>query len=293
MSNTIVRSILADQLNISADPNGTCSISIRGASELLGVPKSSLFNRLKALRSACPSAFSDSDAHEAVVQQDFQPFCATVPDHEKTDSKPYILPVHSISDFELESLLIWYAAEAPRGRTDEAKKLLSLVLSIGVRGWMQAEAGHDGTVQELVQSVKIDRLEIDAEVDRRLLERMSAMDKARAIQIAKVHSDAEERIQLHISESAKHTIEYQDVQLERLYRENLKLKATIQEKYSIVLSDLDWASLKAAPPKCEPKTRAALTKALRLIDELENCICRMPASLSRSPLLDILVSNGR
>ena len=212
MSNTIVRSILADQLEISADSKGNCSISIRGAAEILGVPKSSLFDRLKALRSAV-RVFGGLNA-ETVVGEDLS-------------------LSQKISDTDLALLLNWYATEAPRGRTNEAKELAKLVLTIGIRGWMQAEAGHEGSVQELVQSVKIDRLEIDAEVDRLLLERISAMDEARAIQIAKIHSDAEERIQLNIAESAKHTIEYQDVQLERLYRENLRLKATLNERYAL------------------------------------------------------------
>ena len=133
MSITIVRSILADQLEISADSKGNCSISIRGAAEALGVPKSSLFRTLKALRSAVP-LFGGQTA-ESLEGEDLS-------------------LSQKISDADLALLLNWYATEAPRGRTSEAKELAKLVLAIGVRGWMQAEAGHNGTVQELVQSVK-------------------------------------------------------------------------------------------------------------------------------------------
>ena len=131
MNYTIVRSILADQLEISADSKGICSISIRGAAEVLGVPKSSLFRTLKALRSAVPlfgGQTSETIAGEDLSLSGF------------------------ISDLDLALLLNWYATEAPRGRTNEAKDLAKLVLAIGVRGWMQAEAGHDGTVQELVET---------------------------------------------------------------------------------------------------------------------------------------------
>ena len=63
----------------------------------------------------------------------------------------------TVDDAAFHKLIFWYAVTSPRGRTQEAKDLLELTSAIGVRGWMQAEAGYDGTVQELVQSVKIDR----------------------------------------------------------------------------------------------------------------------------------------
>ena len=133
MSNTIARSILADQLEISADSKGNCSISIRGAAEALGVPRSSLTRRLKALREGGP--LSGGQNAETLTQQ-------------SVEGGPLF------TDLEFELLLTWYGIEADRGRTSEAKELAKLVLAIGVRGWMQAEAGHNGTVQELVQSVK-------------------------------------------------------------------------------------------------------------------------------------------
>ena len=138
MSNTIVRSSLAIAYEISADSKGNCSLTIRGAARALGVNESSIRKQRIQYVSGCGPE----------VQKNLGIDCpAKVSGCGPEDET-------QISDSEFAWLMKWYGFLSPRGRTDEARNLLSLVLDIGVRGWMQAEAGHDGTVQELVQSVK-------------------------------------------------------------------------------------------------------------------------------------------
>ena len=145
--NAETRSMIAIANDIYADKTGRCTISIRGMANLLGVARSTVQKRLDL--EGCPTnaAWNRVEGTQTVTQQ-VSMGCSLRPDF-GADRR--------VDDSAFHKLIFWYAVESPRGRTQEAKDLLQLTSAIGVRGWMQAEAGHNGTVQELVQSVKIDR----------------------------------------------------------------------------------------------------------------------------------------
>ena len=145
--NAETRSMIAIANDIYADKAGRCTISIRGMANLLGVSQTAVQKRLD-LEGVLPVTTSDRfEAPQKGTQHGFEG------DNLKRDFGAD----RTVDDAAFHKLIFWYAVTSPRGRTQEAKDLLELTSTIGVRGWMQAEAGHDGTVQELVQSVKIDR----------------------------------------------------------------------------------------------------------------------------------------
>jgi cell division protein FtsB len=170
--NTDNRSFLADELGIEAGLDGRCTISIRGAAKLLGVSYESIRKKLVSpvnLRSLEPL----QDAKNPVNLSDQLMFPESA----------------TIDDQTFAELVIWYSAKSPQRRTKEAKELLTLTAAIGVRAWLQTQAGYDGKTADLVKSVEVDRLEMDAAIDEAVLERLTEVNRIRTLAQAKLKSE--------------------------------------------------------------------------------------------------------
>jgi hypothetical protein len=167
-ANTDNRSFLADELGIEAGLDGRCTISIRGAAKLLGVSKSTVFDRIsEGVR------FTSAKNAEALGM----------------DDGGGVRKNAEIDDIMFSELVTWYALETPRGKTKEAKALAAKTMSIGVRAWLQSQAGYDGKVSDLVQSVEVDRLEMEVAIDEAVLERLTEANRIRTIAQAKLKSE--------------------------------------------------------------------------------------------------------